>query len=162
MVNLLNADPGTYVFEYVVYPQYNCGEDDFDVLNYSPGYCDTTPSTSGFCNAESARVTVTVYPKNYAGEDTTGLTFCETDPTIASPLDLFTLLTANGIDDPIYQGSLGTWTDAMTGNIITNPMTLPQINNQQTFDLIYTTQQQMVVWIRQIYPLQCMKNTNQV
>lgn len=138
-VNLLNADPGTYVFEYVVYPQYNCDTDNFEVLKYSSDYCNTNLSTSGFCNEERARVTITIYPKNYAGEDTMGLSFCETDPTIASPLDLFTLLTTNGIDDPIYQGPLGTWADAATGSIIANPTTLPQINDQQTFDFVYTT-----------------------
>ncbi|MDO5978084.1 gliding motility-associated C-terminal domain-containing protein [Flavivirga spongiicola] len=138
-VNLLNADPGIYVFEYVVHPEYNCYPDLFEVLNYNPNICAPSIDLSGFCNEERAQVTLTIHPKNYAGEDTSGLQFCETDPTIANPLDLFTLLTTNGIDDPIYQGSFGTWVDLSTGSIVANPVTLPNVNGQQTFNYLYST-----------------------
>ncbi|MDD7886363.1 gliding motility-associated C-terminal domain-containing protein [Flavivirga sp. 57AJ16] len=138
-VNLLNADPGVYVFEYVVYPEYNCSSDSFEALDYNPDICAPNVDLSGFCNEERALVTLTIHPKNYAGEDTSGLQFCETDPTIASPLDLFTLLTTNGIDDPIYQGPLGTWVDLSTGSIVINPITLPNVDGQQTFNYLYST-----------------------
>ena len=111
LANLTNADAGTYVFRYTVSPLYAC--------------------TGSPCSGQSGNVTVVVNPKLYAGEDTLGLQFCETDLAIASPLDLFSLLTTNGVDDPIYQGVLGTWVDTATGNTITNPITLPQVNNQQ-------------------------------
>ncbi|MDO5972158.1 gliding motility-associated C-terminal domain-containing protein [Flavivirga aquimarina] len=138
-INLTNAPSGTYVFEYVVYPQYNCGTDSFQVLDYSPGYCTSSIDPRLPCQAERAQVTLVIHPKLYAGEDTSGLQFCETDPTIASPLDLFTLLTTNGIDDPIYQGPLGTWIDLSTGATVTNPVTLPNVNDQQTFNYQYRT-----------------------
>ncbi|GAA3616776.1 hypothetical protein GCM10022396_38920 [Flavivirga amylovorans] len=137
-VSLLNAPPGDYVFEYVVYPEYNCWPDNFQVLDYSSGYCNTTPNTTLPCREERARVRFTIHPKHYAGEDTEGLLFCEIDPTIAAPLDLFTLLTTNGVED-IYQGPEGRWVDLNTGNLITNPFTVPQINNQQTFNFEYIT-----------------------
>lgn len=138
-VSLLNAPPGDYIFEYVVYPEYNCWTDSFSVTNYSPDYCAEMSDPRLPCREERAQVRLTIHPKLYAGEDTTGLQFCEIDPTIASPLDLFTLLTTNGIDDPIYQGPQGRWVDLNTGNPIANPFTVPQINNQQTFNFQYIT-----------------------
>ncbi|WP_303318204.1 gliding motility-associated C-terminal domain-containing protein [Flavivirga abyssicola] len=137
-VSLLNAPPGNYVFEYVVYPEYNCWPDSFQVLDYSSGYCDIIPNNTLPCQEQRARVRFRIHPKLYAGEDTGGLLFCETDPTIAAPLDLFTLLTTNGVDD-VYQGPQGRWVDLNTGNSITNPFTIPQINNQQTFNFEYIT-----------------------
>ncbi len=136
-INLLSADPGVYVFEYIVYPEYNCSSDSFQALVYS-NICAPLDPQIGFCNAERARVTLTIHPKNYAGEDTSGLQFCETDPTIATPLDLFALLTTNGVDT-IYQGSLGEWIDTGTGNPVANPVTLPNVNHQQTFNYTYRT-----------------------
>ncbi|MEW4925057.1 gliding motility-associated C-terminal domain-containing protein [Algibacter sp. 2305UL17-15] len=140
-VNLQNAPPGNYVFEYQVSPGVNCPSDDFSGFTYAPNSCDALLNDNGFCNAETAQVTFTIYPKLYAGEDTTGLEFCETDPILVFPLDLFTLLTTNGIDDPIYKGSMGTWTDNATGNSISNPttFTIPTVNNQQRFDFRYAT-----------------------
>ncbi|NMH87334.1 gliding motility-associated C-terminal domain-containing protein [Flavivirga algicola] len=137
-VNLLNADPGVYVFEYVVYPEYNCSSDSFQALNYRANICAPFDPQTGFCNAERAQVTLTIHPKNYAGEDTSGLEFCETDPTVANPLDLFTLLTTNGVD-VIYRGALGTWVDTATGSPVTNPVTIPSVNNQQVFNYTYRT-----------------------
>ncbi len=138
-INLLNADPGVYIFEYVVYPEYNCYPDSFQALSYSPDICAPFDPLAGFCNTERARVILTIHPKNYAGEDTSGLSFCENDPLIAAPLDLFTLLTTNGIDDPIYQGPLGTWIDLSTGNSVTNPVIIPNVNHQQVFNYTYRT-----------------------
>ncbi len=138
-INLQNAAPGRYVFEYLVSPTINCPSDLFSASNYSINRCMPTPNTLGFCNAERAQVVITIHPKLYAGEDTLNLQFCETDPVIASPLDLFTLLNTNTIDDPIYKGVQGTWIDAATGNTITNPLTLPEVNGQQLFDFVYRT-----------------------
>ncbi len=137
-VDLMNASPGTYVFEYIVSPGINCPSDVFMAHNYRVNRCNPFADNTGFCSTQRARVVLTIHPKLYAGEDTLGLEFCETDPTIAAPLDLFTLLTTNGVDDPIYQGPLGTWTDLTTGNTFTNPITLPEINDQQTFDFVYS------------------------
>lgn len=117
--NITNADAGTYVFEYTVSPTYVCS----NLL--SP------------CSPESALVTLIINPYLYAGEDTGILAFCESDFSV--PTNLITLLNTNGIDDPIYQGSLGVWIDLDTGNVIENPFTLPPIDHQQTFNFNYTT-----------------------
>lgn len=138
-VNLSNASPGTYTFEYTVLAGINCPTDSFESLNYNPDICSPTPDITGFCQSEIALVTLIIHPKLYAGEDTIGLEFCENDPLIANPIDLFTLLGTNGVDDPVYQGPLGTWTDLDTGTIFTNPITLAEVNNQQTFNFIYST-----------------------
>ena len=138
-VNLLNASPGIYVFDYVVSPEINCPSDSFIGTNYNINRCIPIDDNSGFCNRESARVVLTIHPKLYAGENTSNLTFCETDPVMTAPIDLFSLMTTNGVDDPIYQGPLGSWIDTATGNTISNPFTLPEINDQQTFDFLYTT-----------------------
>lgn len=121
--NITNADAGTYTFRYNVSAACN---------SCSSG--GTSP-----CNSQSTFITVIIHPKNYAGEDTFGLEFCENDPIIAAPLDLFTLLGTNGVDDPVYQGAMGAWVDNATGNTILNPITLPQINNQQQFNFTYST-----------------------
>ena len=119
LANLTNADAGTYVFRYTVSSSYVCA--------------------GSTCPDESANVTITIWPKLYAGENTQGLEFCETDPAITSPLNLFTLMDTNGIDGPIYQGANGFWTNLDTGAIISNPLTLPNVNGQQTFNFLYTT-----------------------
>ncbi|WP_308990902.1 gliding motility-associated C-terminal domain-containing protein [Mariniflexile litorale] len=138
-INLQNAPPGNYVFEYEVSPGINCPSDGFLAFTSAPNSCAPVMNNYGFCDSESARVVLTIHPKLYAGEDTADLEFCETAPTIASPLDLFTLLTTNGVDDPIYKGPLGNWVDLATGNSISNPITLPQVNGQQTFNYLYRT-----------------------
>ena len=121
--NITRADEGTYVFRYNV-----------------SNSCNSCPNGGvSTCPSQSANVIVNIHSTLYAGEDTSGLQFCETDPTIANPLDLFTLLTTNGIDDPIYQGSLGTWFDLSTGSTITNPVTLPNVDGQQIFNYEYRT-----------------------
>ena len=135
-VNLTGADPGTYIFQYTVSPEINCYPDDFEALNYIDA-CTAIPDVSGFCDSESAQVVIIIHPKNYAGEDTSGLEFCESSFT--APLDLFSLLNTNGIDDPIYIGPLGNWFDSSTGLVVNNPFTIPEINNQQTFSFVYTT-----------------------
>jgi len=135
--NLTNADAGTYVFEYLVLPEYNCPTNTPEVIHTPPFGCSSNTGTVNSCEVETAQVTIVINPVNYAGEDTADLEFCEAD--FAIPTDLITLLETNGIDDPIYEGPLGVWVDAVTGDIITNPYTLPEINDQQIFDFVYTT-----------------------
>ena len=138
-VSLANAAPGTYVFEYRVGPNINCQSDMFEVLDYNAGICMPPKDLSGFCNGQSTQVILIVHPKLYAGDDTTGLSYCENDPIFDAPLDLFSLLNTNGIDNPIYQGAMGEWTETITGNVVSNMFTLPSINDQQQFDFTYTT-----------------------
>jgi gliding motility-associated-like protein len=123
--SLTQADAGTYVFRY-----------------YVSGLCNSCGSSgSSPCDPKFTNVTVVLLPNNYAGEDTVGLEFCETDALIESPLNLFSFLDTNGIDDPIYEGPLGTWTDNISGEIVTNPTAyvLPEINDNQLFDFTYST-----------------------
>lgn len=135
-INLAGAEPGTYIFQYTVNPEINCNPDNFEALNYTDP-CTSSIDNSGFCESESAQVVIVIHPKNYAGEDTSGLEFCEADFT--SPLDLISLLNTNGIDDPIYTGPLGNWSDTVSGDNVSNPFTIPEINNQQTFSFVYST-----------------------
>lgn len=125
LATLTQADAGTYVFRY-----------------YVSGLCNNCGSSgSSPCDPKFTNVTVVLLPNNYAGEDTVELEFCETDVLIANPLNLFSLLGTNGIDDPIYEGPLGTWTDNISGETVTNPTTyeLPEINDNQFFDFTYST-----------------------
>ncbi len=48
-------------------------------------------------------------------------------------------MNTNGIEDPIYEGSLGNWFDLDSGTAIANPFTIPTIDGQQTFNFVYTT-----------------------
>lgn len=122
---LTQANAGTYVFRYYV-----------SSLCNACGTSGTSP-----CDPQFANVTIVLLPKNYAGEDTVGMEFCENDPLISSPLNLFSRLNTNSIDDPIYQGPLGTWVDNISGETITNPTTyeLPEVKGSQLFDFTYST-----------------------
>ncbi len=135
-ISLAGAESGTYIFQYEVSPEINCNPDDFEALNYIDA-CTSTLNDSGFCNSEFAQVIIVIQPKNYAGEDTSNIEFCQ--PTITGPIDLIPLLGTNGVDDPIYQGALGTWIDLDNGGAITDPFTVPQVTDQQTFNFIYNT-----------------------
>ena len=135
--DLTNADAGTYTFEYSVSSDYNCPVGTPETIYVTPDGCASSMDTAHPCQSETAQVTIIIHPKNYAGEDTGVLAFCES--SITSPMDLISLLTTNGIDDPIYVGDLGNWLDADSGNPIANPFTVPEINGQQTFNLVYNT-----------------------
>ena len=134
--NISNADAGTYVFEYTVLPEYNCGGQGIQPENIfsTPDGCTSNTGGLSPCDLETAQVTIIILPVNYAGEDT-ALEFCESE--ISSPVDLFSLLGTNG--DPIYMGPLGTWTDLNTGNTITNMFSVPEVSDQETFNFLYST-----------------------
>ncbi|MCL5130090.1 gliding motility-associated C-terminal domain-containing protein [Algibacter sp. L4_22] len=123
--SLTQANAGTYIFRYLV-----------------SGLCNTCGvSGTSPCDPKFTNVTVVLLPNNYAGEDTVGLEFCENDALIANPLNLFSLLTTNSIDDPIYQGSLGTWVNNISGDPVANPTAyvLPEIKGDELFDFTYST-----------------------
>ncbi|MEC3906859.1 gliding motility-associated C-terminal domain-containing protein [Tamlana sp. 2201CG12-4] len=125
LTNLTRADAGSYVFRYTVSSSCN----------------NCLSGGTSACRGQSANIIVNINTNLYAGEDTLGLQFCETDPVVAAPLDLFSLLTTNGVDGPVYNGPMGAWTDSNTGMIIANPIaySIPTINDQQYFDFTYTT-----------------------
>jgi len=134
--NLTNEDAGTYIFEYKVVPGYNCSDIPVTTI-YNPPFGCSINFGGQACQSMTAQVTIIINPVNYPGENTSDLEFCETD--FETPLDLITLLQTNDNNDPIYEGPLGTWTDSISGDIIANPFTLPEINNQQTFSFLYST-----------------------
>ncbi len=136
-VDLSDAVPGSYVFRYTVFPLFNCVLDDLQVQRYRRSDCTFFSDNSGFCNWETALVNLVIHPKDYAGEDTSGLEFCEDDPLVSPSLDLFSLLTTNDVDTIV---TTGTWRDAATGIPITNPYTLPEITDLETFNFIYETE----------------------
>ena len=136
--NLTNQDAGTYVFEYTVLSEYNCGGQGVIPENtYSvPDGCTSNTGELSPCSLHKAQVTIIIHPNNYAGEDTAELEFCDSE--ITTPIDLFSLLDTNGLET-IYVGPLGNWVNLETGNTITVPFSVPEINDQQTFNFSYTT-----------------------
>ena len=135
--NISNADAGTYVFEYTVLPEYNCGGGGIqpEIIYSTPDGCSSNTGGLSPCDVETAQVTIIIKPVYYAGDDTV-LEICETDVT--TPVDLFTLLNASG--GTIYQGSLGTWTNLDTGQEITNIFDVPDVSEQETFNFLYSTE----------------------
>ncbi len=131
-----NEGAGTYVFRFTVDDNYHCATNP-EVIHSTPDGCIANNDTEHPCESHSTLITIVVNPINYAGEPTSGLEFCETELT--SPFNLIDLLETNGIDDPVYEGPEGIWTDIDTGAIITNPFTLPEITDQQTFNFEYNT-----------------------
>ncbi|WP_405252195.1 gliding motility-associated C-terminal domain-containing protein [Dokdonia sp. Asnod3-C12] len=108
----------------------------FDPSVNSEGAYIYTIAANGACEAVTATVTVSFFATNYAGEDTTGVELC--DDSFTNPIDLISLLETNGTDT-IYVGTQGIWTDTATGAVISNPITVPAVNEQQVFDFTYTT-----------------------
>ncbi len=143
--DLTNADAGTYIFEYTVNPGINCSCEAMEIsalANPATDGCSSITGPDYTCASITEQVTIVINPFNYAGEDTPAptapaLEFCESD--ITSPFDLITLLNTDGINDPIYTGTLGTWIDLDTGLTITNPYTFPEIDDRMTFNFNYST-----------------------
>ncbi|WP_396596218.1 gliding motility-associated C-terminal domain-containing protein [Dokdonia sp. R86516] len=111
-------------------------EANFDPSVNAAGAYVYTLAANGACEAVTATVTVSFFATNYAGEDTTGVELC--DESFTNPIDLITLLDTNGTDT-IYEGTQGVWTDTATGDVVTNPFTVPAIDEQQVFSFTYTT-----------------------
>jgi len=98
----------------------------------SGDYTYAVPS-NGACMAKETIVSVTISKGNYAGEDTTGIEMCNDK----SHIDLISLLKTNGID-AVYRGENSVWTD-IENNKISNDFLVPVINENKTFNFIYTT-----------------------
>ena len=144
--DLTNADAGTYVFAYTVDAGVNCSCEPAEIIpifDPTTDGCSSIPGEDYTCSRLTSEVTIVINPFNYAGENTpvapAVLEYCESNPIVASPLDLISLLLTDGINDPIYTGPLGTWTDVDTGMTITNPYTFPEINDRMTFNFNYST-----------------------
>ncbi len=128
-VTINGAQPGTYVFEYGVTPDINCPTAG---ALYDPFVTNPTDATfsNNPCEVLTTLVTIEIVPFDYAGEDTSGLTFCET----VGSIDLRSQLQTNG--NTI--ATTGVWTDS-DGDVINNTFDFPPITNTQLFTFTYTT-----------------------
>ncbi len=130
-ISLIGAEPGTYVFRYSVLPSYNCVED--------PDLCkNSTSNCQHPCSPETTDVTIIIHPNNYAGEDTFDIVFCE-GVDVGTSIDLISLLNTDGVQGDVYDGVLGSWTDADTGEIVVNPFVIPEIEDVKEFNFVYNT-----------------------
>lgn len=137
---LTNQDAGTYTFSYTVIPEYNATP--LSQITHDSN-CQIVTNEDHPCSPITAEVTLILNPINYAGDDTSGLQFCEDSATIATPLDLTTLLQTNGVD-AIFTGAGSKWEDLSSGTPveITNPLvTLPPLDGKGSlsFSYRYTT-----------------------
>lgn len=130
-----NSAAGTYVFEFTVNESYHCTAMP-EVIHDTPDGCSATTTTVHPCEPQSTQVTIIVNPINYAGEDTTGLEFCETE----SPIVLTDQLETNDVEGPVFVGPEGTWIDLADGSSVDNTYTIPEITtDSQVFNFEYTT-----------------------
>lgn len=143
--NITNQKAGTYVFEYTVYPTYNCEieKEGAEKIFNKPDGCTSSENLTHPCGSKSALITIVINPNYYAGEDTTIEDICETEFSDNSGAriskDLTSLLKTTSENGTVYSGSAGTWKNADTGATITNPYVLPEISEKQTFNFTYST-----------------------
>ncbi len=139
---LKNNQAGTYVFEYFVSPKYNCLKDPTIELLDNKG-CAIDQNDSNPCKSERALITINLNPRSFAGDDTAGLEFCESDFLDAAgnrkTISLTSLLKNETKEEDIYTGANGTWKDVATNTIIPNVHALPAIKGEQNFNYEYTT-----------------------
>ena len=100
------------------------------LVNIEGSYTYIIPA-NGVCEASTAIVSISFLDRDYAGEDTLGVELCETEGTV----DLTTLLETNGVDSVSLGGE---WTNK-SGAVISNIFNIPIVNNQETFDFVYST-----------------------
>lgn len=129
VVNLRGAPSGTYVFRYEVDPKKLCSSVRQEVKIF-PDFCVPLESEVHPCEGLFTDVTIVLYDKDYPGEDTSGLNFCETEDT----LDLRSLLVTNG--EVVSEN--GIWTNS-DGDVIDNIFTIPDISSSQMFIFTYST-----------------------
>jgi len=110
-VDIDNAVPGVYEFEYFVDTPAPCAE----TLEFPFDICAPEPISSSPCNTVSTKVIVEILDYDYAGNDTSGLNLCVTDAEV----DLRSLLTSDG--RAIVEG---VWTD-QDNNTVDNIFVFP-------------------------------------
>lgn len=129
-VRILEALPGTYVFEYGATPDINCA---------TPGIRDpyvTDPLDPTYsnhpCNVLTTLVTIEILPYDYAGENTNGLIFCKSETEINLIEQLTTTFDRTIVDT-------GVWTDE-NGDVVDNIFTFPDFEEvSMDFRLSYDT-----------------------
>lgn len=129
VVNLQGAPSGTYVFRYTVQPEKLCSATGVG-FNYYPNFCEPSLVAGHPCETLFADVTIVILEKDYPGEDTQDIDFCETLDSV----DLRSLLRTNGTAIV----TTGVWTDN-EGNEVNNTFEIPEIEETQVFTFTYTT-----------------------
>ncbi|MBP2833581.1 gliding motility-associated C-terminal domain-containing protein [Aquimarina sp. U1-2] len=127
-INTQNAPPGTYVFEYAVSPAINC-KDENDVCDPYSGGAST--SCLNPCAVETATVTIEILPFDYAGENTSDISICES----VGQVDLRSLLNTNGFNTI---SNSGVWTNIF-GDVVPNRYSIQERDIAQTLTFTYTT-----------------------
>ncbi len=131
-INLNEAIPGRYEFRYTVTPDTLCTSFGNEIL-YGGDVCNPIIRAFNPCSILSTPVILDILQFDYAGENTSGLNFCETDS--GGQVSLRSLLTDNG--SPIENG---TWTDNNGGVGVNNIFDFPNnINPSQDFSFTHTT-----------------------
>lgn len=134
-----NIKPGTYIFEYQVYSEFNGKIIAPSVLFETPDQCMPTMSIQHPCQVQTAQVTLVIHPKKES--ETTELALCESyfndESGSRKSVDLTTLLKSA----PETEGS---WFEKETLNPVINPFLLPELNNSQTFEFVYKSNQKCI------------------
>lgn len=133
---LTNLEANEYTFEYVVPTSYNLvSEDSNDEIVFNQSECGYVINEFVCETSETATIKVVLKPIPYAGENTTGLVYCET--FFENPIDLTTLLNQDPTKGAI--ATAGTWLNTDTNEKVTNPFSLSDITENQVFNFQYTT-----------------------
>ncbi|WP_010523454.1 gliding motility-associated C-terminal domain-containing protein [Aquimarina agarivorans] len=121
--------PGEYVFRYSVDPWINAPDIRVACLDGTTTRVNTCVNP---CQPQSAEITISMLPFEYAGIGTSGLEFCESD----DPVNLRSLLETSNPSDSI--STTGVWTDN-EGNVVANEFVFTEIDADQNLTLTYTT-----------------------
>lgn len=128
-VTIQNAIPGTYRFRYTVIPSQDCGRS----VSYTNDVCSPDIDLSNPCSLVSTVVTIEILPYDYAGQDTSGLNFCQ---IVSTEFSLRGLLNTDG---RIIE--VGEWTDNLNGGVVvSDTFTIPSdINAPISYSFTHTT-----------------------
>ena len=126
-VYLHDAPSGIYIFEFGVDPNINLTTTCCDPFALSGSEFDC----SHVCVAEKVDITIEILGVDYAGDDNTGLQFCETNESI----DLFDYLGTNGSDAIVTSGE---WTNSLN-EVVSNIFTFVEVETTTSYTFTYTT-----------------------
>ncbi|WP_240315486.1 gliding motility-associated C-terminal domain-containing protein [Aquimarina longa] len=128
-IHTLNAEPGTYVFEFGVNPWINCPNEAFS--GCGDPFINLSGDCSHPCGVLKTLVTIEILPFAYAGEDTKDISLCES----LGQVDLRSLLKSTGTN---VIATTGVWTNS-TGDIINNTFVFPDSDSSQLYTFTHTT-----------------------
>ncbi|WP_291152369.1 gliding motility-associated C-terminal domain-containing protein [Flavobacterium sp. UBA7680] len=134
-----NIMPGTYVFEYTVFTEFNAEVSVPSISFETPDQCMPTMSIQHPCQVQTAQVTIIVHPKKES--ETTEVALCESyfndESGARKQIDLNSLLKSVPLTE-------GLWLEKETQNPVVNPFVLPELTNSQTFEFVYKSNEKCV------------------